>query len=145
MLERITDGLCDGGFGRHTAELFLEEALERFAMWRGLLSTRGASLLGALASDGLFDPVERGDAHECLGCNGSIAFPGDLEEAAPDVRPAEGERDRIVRQLLVRRVTVTLHDTAIIPEQRVQMHRASARRIPIGDGGRIRSAERSAW
>src|ERR1700748_725942 len=64
VLERITDGLRDWGFGRHTAELLLEEALERFAMRRGLLSAHGASLLGALASDGLFDPVERGDAQE---------------------------------------------------------------------------------
>jgi hypothetical protein len=96
VLERITDGLRDGGFGRHPAELSLEEAFERVAMWRGLLAAYGASLLGALASDGLLDPVECGNAHERLRGNGGVAFPGDLEEAAPDVGPAEGERDRIV-------------------------------------------------
>jgi hypothetical protein len=81
-------------------------------MRRGFLSAHGASLLGALASDGLVDPVERGDAQGWLGGNGSVAFPGDLEEAAPDVRPAEGKCDRIIRQLLVRRLAVTLHDAA---------------------------------
>ena len=96
VLERITDGLRDGGFGRHPAELSLEEAFERVAVWRGLLAAYGASLLGVLASDGLFDPIECGNAQECLGGNGSIAFPGDLEEAAPDMCPAERERDRIV-------------------------------------------------
>jgi hypothetical protein len=80
--------LCDGRFGRDAAELFLKEAFERVAMWRGLLAAYGASLLGVLAPDGLLDPVECRDAQECLGGNGSIAFPGDLEEAAPDMRPA---------------------------------------------------------
>jgi hypothetical protein len=129
VLERITDGLRDRSLGRDAAELSLEEAFERFAMWRGLLAAYGDSLLGVLASDGLFDPIECGNAHERLRGNGGVAFPGDLEEAAPDMRPAEGERDRVVRQLLVRRVAVALHDATIVLQQRVQVHRASARRI----------------
>jgi hypothetical protein len=114
VLERLADGLRDGGFGRHAIELFLEEAFERFAMRRGLLSAYGASFLGSLAPDGLFDPVERGNAQQRLPGNGSVALPGDLEEASPDMRPTEGERDRIVRQLLVRRVAVALHDATIV-------------------------------
>jgi hypothetical protein len=49
VLERITDGLRDGGFGRDAAELFLEEAFQRFAMQRGFLLAHGASFLGAFA------------------------------------------------------------------------------------------------
>jgi hypothetical protein len=65
VLERITDGLRDRRLGRDAAELFLEEAFKRFAMCRGSLASYGASLLGVLAPDGLFDPVECGNAQEC--------------------------------------------------------------------------------
>jgi len=70
-------------------------------MGRGFLAAHGASFFGAFAPDGPFDPVERGNAQERLRSNGGVAFPRDLEEAAPDMGPAEGERDRIVRQLFV--------------------------------------------
>ena len=50
-------------------------------------------------------------------------------------------RDAIRRQLLVRRIAVALHDAAIAWSKRLQMLAASAGRIGIDDGGRIRSAE----
>jgi hypothetical protein len=74
----------------------------------------GAPLLSTFAPDGLFDSIERRNAHQRLRGNGGVAFPRNLEEAAPDMRPAKGERDRIIRQLFVRRVAVALHDAAIV-------------------------------
>jgi hypothetical protein len=63
-----------------------EEAFQGFPMGRGFLAAHGAAFFGAFAPDGLFDPVERGNAHECLRGNGGVAIPRDLEEAAPDMR-----------------------------------------------------------
>jgi hypothetical protein len=56
-------------------------------------------LLEELTPDSLFDSAERGNAQQRLRGNRSVAFPGNLEEAAPDMRQAEGERDRVVPQL----------------------------------------------
>src|SRR5665213_769917 len=68
----------------------------------------------------LFEIAERGDA--------PIATFRDLEEVTSQMGPAEGDRNAVLRQILVRRIAVALHDATIGREQRLQMLAASARR-----------------
>ncbi len=69
-----------------------------------------------------------------------------VEEPAPQVRPAEGERDPAIGRLggdrLVGGVTVALNNARISVEQLQAMDRPAAGCIGEGDGGRVRSAPR---
>ena len=129
VVEAVVNGIGDGRFGRDALELLVEERLECEAVRRGLRLAKGSPLVGAFTPDRRLDPVERGDTQERLRGDGGVAFSGDVEELAPQMRPAEGKRNPLFWQLLVRRVAVALHDAAIGGEQRVQMHPAPPRRM----------------
>jgi hypothetical protein len=80
-----------------------------------------AAGLGALPADRLLNRIERRDAFERFAGDRSVAVLGDVEELAPQVRPTERERDRLVAcgagNGLVGGVAVTLHDAVIAIEQ----------------------------
>ena len=80
------------GLAGDARELPLEPGLERRDERLAPLLAHRAPLVGARAADRLLDRIERGDAFERL--TGDRRFTlGVVEEPAPQVRPAEGERD----------------------------------------------------
>ena len=133
--------LGDRRLGRDARELLLEPGFEREHEGLALVLAHGATLLGAAAADRLLDRIERRDAFERLaGDRRGTAF-GDVEEAAPQMGPAEGERDRLVGcsvgDGLVSRISIALHDAAIAIEQLERVDRAAPRSIGVGDRRRI--------
>jgi hypothetical protein len=118
------------GFKRHH---------ERFA----LLLARSPPLLGAQAADRLLDRIEFGNPLQRLAGDRRFAL-GVVEEPAPQVRPAEGERDPAIGRLggdgLVGSVTVALNNARILVEQLQAVDRPAAGRIGVGDRRRVRSA-----
>ena len=99
MVQAIADGLGDRRLAGDARELLLEPGLERQHERLALFLAHGAALVGASAADRLLDRVERGDALERLAGDRRVAALGDVEELAPQVRPAEGERDRLAGAL----------------------------------------------
>jgi hypothetical protein len=87
-----------------------------------------------------------GDALESLAGDRSGAALGDVEEAASQVCPAKGERDRLVARsvgnCLVSRIPVALRDAAIVVEQLERVDRAATRSLGVGDRRRIGPAPR---
>ena len=75
---------------------------------------------------------------------GAQATLGDVEEFAAQMRPAEGERDRLVASragnVLVGRISIALHDAAVVIEQLECMDGAAARGVAVGYSGRIGAA-----
>ena len=141
MVEAVAEVLGDRRLGGDASKLPLEPDLERFDQRLALLPAHAAPLLGARAAERLLDRIERGDAFERFAGDRRIAALGVVVEPSPQMRPAERERDGLVRRLggdlLVGRVAVALHDAAIAVEQLQRMHRAAAGRVGEGDGGRI--------
>jgi len=73
-----------------------------------------------------------------------IAVLGEVEKAAAQMGPAEGERDgvagRSAGDALVGRIAIALHDTAVAIEQLERMHCAAPRSVGVGDCRRVGSA-----
>jgi hypothetical protein len=138
--------LGDLCLGRNAGELLLEPGLERQHQRLAALLARGAALLGAVAADRLLDRIERGNAHERLAGDRRRTALGDVEEAAPQMGPAEGKRDRIaargVGNGFVSLVPIALHDAAIAIEQLERVDRAATGSVGEGDRRRIGSAPR---
>src|SRR5271166_1861353 len=144
VVQAVTDILGDWRLTGDTSELSLEPGLERRDQRLAPFLAHTAPLLGALAADCLLDRIERGDAFERFAGDRRIAAFDVVVEPAAQMRPAERERDGLVRrlgsELLVGGVAVALHDAAIAVEQLQRMHRAAAGRVGEGDGRRIGSA-----
>src|SRR5260370_1175249 len=89
----------------------------------GEIGLRGDAmeLAGSAAADRLLDRIQDRDAFERLAGDRRGAALSELEEPAPQVGPAEGERDRLaaggVGDGLVGRIPVALHDAAIAIKQ----------------------------
>jgi hypothetical protein len=106
-----------------------------------LLFSCRTALAGALAPDRLLDCIEDSNALKSFAGDRRRAALGDVEELAPQMGPAKGERDclvtRSVRNRLVSRITVAVHDAAIVVEQLERVDGAATRSVGVGDGRRI--------
>ena len=146
VVQGVADVLGDGRLGRDARELLLEPGFERDHQGLASFLAHGAALLGAAAADRLLDRIERSNAHERFAGDRSRTALGDVEEAAPQMGPAEGKRDRIaalgVGNGLVSLVPIALHDAAIAIEQLEPVDRAATRSVGEGDRRRIGSAPR---
>ena len=143
MVQTIMKFVGDPGLARDFAQLMLEPGPERHGERLALLLAHAATLVGACAPDRLLDRVERGNSLKRL--TGDRRFTlGVVEEPAPQVRPAEGERDPAIGRLggdcLVGGVTVALNNARIIVEQLQAVDRPAAGCIGEGDGRRVRAA-----
>ena len=143
MVQTITKFVGDPGLARDARQLMLEPGPERHDERFAVLLAHAATLVGACAPDRLLDRVERGDSLKRL--TGDWRFTlGVVEEPAPQVRPAEGERDPAIGRLggdrLVGGVTVALNNARIIVEQLQAVDRPAAGCVGEGDGRRVRAA-----
>src|SRR5262245_65579551 len=118
------------------------------ARTRGLLlswRTRGVHRRSARGSFSR-SHEERPDAFERFARDWRIAVLGEVEEAAAQMGPAEGERDGLARRsvgdALVRRIAIALHDTAVAIKQLEGLHCAAPRSVGVGDCRRVGSAPR---
>ena len=120
MVQAVTDLLGDRRLGGDASELLLEPSLERDDQRLALVLARLAANLGARAADRVLYSIERGDAFKRLAGDRRVSSFGEVEESAAQVRPAEGERNRLARRFggysFVGGVTVALHDAAIAVE-----------------------------
>ena len=86
---------------------------------------RDEACAGALAADCFFYQIELRDTLECLAGDRRAAAFGNVEEFAAQMRPAEGERDRLAARragnVLVGRISIALHDAAVVLEQLERM------------------------
>jgi hypothetical protein len=84
------------------------------------------------------------DALESFAGDRRAAALGDVEEAPAQMRPTEGERDRLaaggIGNGLVGDVAVALHDPAIVLEQLERVDRAATGSVAVGDGRRVGAA-----
>src|SRR6516165_9986296 len=146
VVKAVADLLSDCSLGGHAGELVLEPYLEREDEWSAAFLAHRAALVGARTADRLLDRVERRDALERFAGDRRVAALGEVEEVAPQMCPAEGQRDRLagclVGDAFVGRVAVALHDAAIAIEQLERVDRTATRRIAEGDGRRVGPAPR---
>src|SRR6516165_1377333 len=144
-LEPVTDCLANGTLLRYGSELGFQPGLQAFDPRPGFRLPRGATLLGALATDAAFDGIEFRDALECLARDRRRAPSVDVEEQSPPMRPAKNQRDLAVGklpsgQLLIGGVAVALHDAGIAPKQSECMFTAAPGRVGVDDAWRVRSS-----
>ena len=99
MVQGIADGLGDQRFARDACELMFQPSLERQHQRLALVLAHGTAFVGAQAADRLLDRVKSSDALERFARDRRVAALGDVEEVTPQVRPAEGERDRLAGAL----------------------------------------------
>ena len=113
MIQAVAKILGEPGLAGNTRQLMLEPRSERHDERLALLLAREATLVGAHAPDRLLDRIERGDSLERLAGDRRFTL-GVVEEPAPQVRPAEGERDPAIGRLggdrLVGGITVALNN-----------------------------------
>ena len=145
MVQAIAQVLGDSRLAGDARQLMLEPRPERHDERLALLLARAATLVGAHAADRLLDRIELGDPLQRLAGDRRFAL-GVVEEAASQMRPAEGERDPAIGRLggdrLVGGVTVALDDAPIVVEQLQAMNCPTAGCIGVGDSGRVRSTPR---
>ena len=91
VVQAITDLIGDRRFGGDARELLLEKDPKRQHEGPARLLAHCAALIGVAPADGRLDRIERGDAFEHFGGYRRVAALGDVEELAPQMRPAEGE------------------------------------------------------
>ena len=144
MVQAVADGFGDDGLRRDARELLFEPDFESQHERLALFLAHGTALVGRSAADRLLNRVEKSDAIEGFARDGCGAALGDFEELSSQMCPAEGERDGFaeiccVGNVLVGRVSIALHDAMIGIEQLQRVDGAAARRIGVGDGGRVGS------
>src|SRR6516162_7924450 len=96
VVQGVADMLGDRRLARDAGELLLEPILERQHQRLAARLSDGTALIGAAASDRLFDGIEGGDAHQRLVGDRRRAAFCNIEEAAPQMRPTERQCDRLV-------------------------------------------------
>ena len=102
-------------------------------------------LVRRAAADLGLDRVQLADAFERLGRDRRVAALGDVVEAATEVAPAEGQRQRSagalgIGQRIIGDVAVDLQDAAEAGEMANRVLAAATRRIEIGHGRRVGAA-----
>ena len=103
--------------------------------------TDGAARVRRTFADVGLDPIERGDALQRLVGDGRDFGDGALVEAAPQVRPAEGERHvALVGERTISGVAVNLKDALEARKMRDWLRRRAIGRVDIGDRRRVDSA-----
>src|ERR1700741_4773982 len=146
VVQGVADMLGDRRLARDAGELQFEPGLERQHDRLAARLSDGAALIGTAASDRLLDGIEGGDARKRLAGDRRRAAFRDIEEAAPQMRPAERQRNRLVRggvgNGLVGGIAVALHDAAIAVEQLERVDGAATGRVGVGHRGRVGPAPR---
>ena len=144
MMQGVADGIGDDGLARDPRKLELEPRPQPDDKWSAAFLAHDAARIGATAADRLLDRIECGDAFERLAGDRRVAVFGDIEELAPQMRPAEGERDRLLAgsagNRLIGGISVALHDAAIGPEELKRMDRSATGSVAVGDRRRVGSA-----
>src|SRR6476620_9306293 len=144
MMQGVADGIGDDGLARDPRELELEPRPQPDDKWSAAFLAHDAARIGGTAVDRLLDRIECGAAFERLAGDRRVAVFGDIEELTPQMRPAEGERDRLLAgsagNRLIGGISVALHDAAIGPEELKRMDRSATGSVAVGDRRRVGSA-----
>ena len=121
MIEAVADRLGGQALARQDGEPLLEPGLQRHDQGLGVRLPAGPPLISRATAQAALDGIELGDAlQRFLGRRGRTP-PFEVNETAPQVRPAEGQRDAIravllfgrIDQCLVGGIAVALYDAGI--------------------------------
>ena len=141
MRERVADDLGELALladeGEPVAQPRLESDDERT---RSFLAD-GAPLVRPAAANVGLDPIERGDALQRLRCDRRSLGDEAFVEAAPQVRPAEGEAHvALLGERAIAGVAVDLENALEAGKMRDRLGSLAVGRVDIGDRRRVRSA-----
>jgi hypothetical protein len=106
VVQGIADVFGDRRLGGDARELPLEPGFERQHQRLALFLPHRPALAGALAADRLLDRIEDGNALKSFAGDRRRAALGDVEESAPQMGPAKGERDCLVARSVCNRLVL---------------------------------------
>src|SRR6516164_3058633 len=139
--EPVADRLGELALAAQERKLFAQPWLELGDNRARPFLAGGASFVRLAAADVGLDPIERGDALQGLVGDRRAFGDGALVETAPQVRPAEGERDiALARERPISGVAVDLKDALEAGEMRDRLRRRAVGRVDIGDRRRVGTA-----
>jgi hypothetical protein len=136
LIEAIADGLGDRGTAGNLHQRFLDPGPQRRDERLGFLLPHSPALIGTLAADLGFDPVEFGDPLQGLGSDRRGRRSGDIEPLPPPMCPTERQRHRAagalgIGEAAVGGIPVGLQDAGIALEQRRRVLAAAPRCVAV--------------
>jgi hypothetical protein len=136
--ERIADRLGELTLPADEGELFAQPRFEFGEKRTRSFLADGASLVRPAATNVGFHPIERGDALQRLVGDGRRFGDGAFVEAAPQMRPAEGEADvTFVCKRAIAGVAVDLKDALEARKMRDRLGPLAVGRVDIGGRRRV--------
>src|SRR5690606_28316208 len=123
VAQTVADRFGQRRASRQPSQLFVEPRLQRLDQWPRSRLPPSTARVGRLAADLGLDSIQRADTLQRVAGDRRVPTLGDVVEAAPEVRPAQGEGERTagaygIGERAVGGIAIDLQDTGEAGEQR---------------------------